>query len=204
MTSINAVVGETNDSKLNDIRAARPTVDEMMQALANCTSGPVQEGNIGAGSGTVAFGYKGGIGTASRLVKDHTIGVLVQSNFGGTLRVDGREYLNTSEADKDGSIMIVIATDAPLCPRNLKRLATRSFAGIARIGSSLSNGSGDYAIAFSTAREGDVPNAETSPYFEAVIEAAEEAILNSLLMAGDTEGWDAGKNAPNFVEAFRL
>jgi len=204
VTSINAVVGETNDSKLNDIRAARPTVDEMTEALANAASGPVQEGSIGAGSGTVAFGYKGGIGTSSRLVNDHTIGVLVQSNFGRTLRVDGREYPNTSEADKDGSIMIVIATDAPLCPRNLKRLATRSFAGLARIGSSLSNGSGDYAIAFSTAREGEVSNAEVSPYFEAAIEATEEAIVNSLLMAEDTEGWDAGKNKPNFVKAFRL
>lgn len=204
VTSINAVVGETNDSKLNDIRAARPTVDEMTQAIANATTGPVQEGSIGAGSGTVAFGYKGGIGTSSRLVNGHSIGVLVQSNFGGTLRVDGREYPNTSEADKDGSIMIVIATDAPLYPRNLKRLATRSFAGLARIGSSLSNGSGDYAIAFSTAREGEVSNAEVSSYFEAVIEATEEAILNSLLMAEDTEGWDAGKNKPNFVKAFRL
>ena len=132
-------------------------------ALDNATSGPVREGCVGAGSGTVAFGCKGGIGTASRLVNTHTIGVLVQSNFGGSLRVDGKEYPNTAEADKDGSIMIVIATDAPLCPRNLKRLATRSFAGLARIGSSQSNGSGDCAIAFSTALEGDTQTQRPRP-----------------------------------------
>lgn len=197
VTSVNAVVGETNDSRLNDIRAARPTVAEMRAALAVAQPGPVAEGAVGAGTGCVSFGLKGGIGTASRLVGPYRLGVLVQANFGGTLKVAGRD-LPTSEADADGSIVIVLATDAPLSSRNLTRLSARSFAGLARVGSALSNGSGDYALAFATAR-GDLPNSDCDPLFEAAIEATEEAILNALLMAGDMEGWDAGAMAANRV-----
>lgn len=203
VTSVNAVVGETNDGRLNDIRAARPSLGEMAEALSLAADGPVAEGCVGAGTGTVSFGLKGGIGTASRLVDGHRVGVLVQSNFGGTLRIDGRIVSETSEADADGSIILILATDAPLCARNLTRLATRSFAGLARIGSSLSNGSGDYALAFSTT-SGQIDNDACSPLFEATIEAAEEAILNSMLMAEDTEGYDALLDRPNRVAALRL
>jgi D-aminopeptidase len=204
VTSINAVVGETNDGRLNDIRAARPTIGEMRQALDTATGGPVAEGCVGAGTGTISFGLKGGIGTSSRVVGDHRLGVLVQSNFGGTLRVDGRDLSETSEADADGSIVLIIATDAPMCARNLARLATRSFAGLARIGSALSNGSGDYALAFSVSSGEVLSNDACSPLFEAVNEAAEEAILNALLMAEDTTGYDALMDRPNTVRALRL
>jgi D-aminopeptidase len=203
VTSINAVVGETNDSGLNDIRAARPTVAEMRQALEAASSGPVEEGAVGAGTGCIAFGLKGGIGTASRRVDGYMLGVLVQANYGGTLRLDGRAAPETSEADTDGSIVIVMATDAPLCPRNLTRLATRSFAGLARTGSALSNGSGDYALAFATTR-GQMPNEMMSPLFEAAIETTEEAILNALLMAGDMRGWDAATRQPRQARGLRL
>ena len=215
--SINAVVGETNDSRLNDIRAARPTVAEMRAAIDSAVEGPVAEGVVGAGTGTVAFGLKGGIGTASRIVGDYTLGVLVQSNYGGHLRIDGRaQPLTQTAADADGSIVIVLATDAPVGARNLQRLARRSFAGLARTGSSLSDGSGDYALAFSTAaglrRGPDAPggdareldNPAMSPLFEAAIECTEEAILNSLLMADDTEGFDASAGQPSFFRALRL
>jgi D-aminopeptidase len=121
VTSVNAVVGETNDGRLNDIRAARPDVTELRRAIDTAAPGPVAEGSVGAGTGTVAFGLKGGIGTASRMVGDHRLGVLVQANFGGTLRIDGRPLAETSEADTDGSIVLVIATDAPLGARNLER-----------------------------------------------------------------------------------
>jgi len=206
VVSINAVVGETNDSRLNDIRAARPTVQEMAQALAAARTGPVAEGAVGAGTGTVAFGLKGGIGTASRLVGDHTLGLLVQTNFGGTLRIDGlpapQPLQNT---DTDGSIVIIAATDAPVCPRNLERLARRCFGGLARSGAALSNGSGDYALAFSTQHDcATVSNAAMSSLFEAAIEATEEAILNSLLMANPMEGYNATKNQSNRVVALRL
>lgn len=203
VTSINAVVGETNDGRLNDIRAARPTVAEIRQALDIATDGPVAEGAVGAGTGTVAFGGKGGIGTASRKVGKHTLGVLVQANYGGTLRVDGQAFTQTSQADTDGSIVLVIATDAPLDARNLKRLATRSFAGLARTGSALSNGSGDYALAFSTVH-GAMSNNEVSPLFEAVIDASEEAILNALFQAQDMTGWDAGVSAPRTFKALKV
>lgn len=205
VTSINAVVGETNDSRLNDIRAPRPTVDEMRAALDAASDGPVAEGAVGAGTGTVAFGLKGGIGTASRRVGDHMLGVLVQSNFGGRLRVDGRAVAAAGE-DVGGSIMIVLATDAPADARNLERLARRCFGGLARTGAGLSNGSGDYALAFSTARDGAVllSNAAMSPLFEAAIEATEEAILNSLLMAEDTEGFNANTGEPSRFDALRL
>jgi D-aminopeptidase len=224
VTSVNAVVGETNDSRLNDIRSGHPTIEQITTAIANSSDGPVAEGRVGAGTGTVAFGFKGGIGTSSRQLSGkqggYTLGVLVQSNYGGDLRIDGRRYaeLTKVEADTDGSIMIVVATDAPLSDRNLRRLAERSFAGLARTGSALSNGSGDYAIAFSTAGTVrrtssrrmtaaeviDLPNDRMSPLFQAVIEATEEAILNSLFMAETTEGYDAGRRTASRVEALPL
>jgi len=192
VVSINAVVGETNDSRLNDIRAARPSIDEISQAIDGATSGTVEEG------------LKGGIGTSSRLVpigdETYRLGVLVQSNYGGHLIIAGRDYATLAEHDKDGSIVIVLATDAPLCSRNLERLAHRCFGGLARTGAALSNGSGDYSLAFSTAeavrrtperRKGvsavpSLSNDVVSPLFEAAIEATEEAILNSLAMAIET------------------
>src|SRR5437762_13029151 len=167
--SINPVVGETNDGYLNDIRGRHITPNDVFAAIKKAKSGPVEEGNVGAGTGTVAFGWKGGIGTSSRKLPQnlggYTIGVLVQMNFGGVLSIAGvpigqelgRYYLHNelqegSRKDKaDGSCMIVIATDAPIDPRNLRRFAARAWLGMARIGSAASNGSGDYAIAFSTA-----------------------------------------------------
>lgn len=203
--SINAVVGETNDSRLNDIRAPRPTVTEMMRAFETARGGPVAQGAVGAGTGTVAFGLKGGIGTASRVVGDHTLGVLVQSNFGGTLRIDGRTINSPANADTDGSIVIIAATDAPVSPRNLERLAQRCFGGLARTGAALSNGSGDYALAFTTCQNGPpMPHDAMSPLFEAAIDATEEAIVNALLMAVDTHGFDAANNRPHFVAALKL
>ncbi|MDN5787857.1 P1 family peptidase [Pseudorhodobacter sp.] len=205
VVSLNAVVGECNDSRLNDIRAARPSVAEMRAAIGAATPGPVREGAVGAGTGTVAFGLKGGIGTASRLVNGHMLGVLVQSNFGGSLRIGGRPY-GELRHDADGSIVIILATDAPLCARNLERLARRCFGGLARIGAAFSNGSGDYALAFSTRRNPPetLSNAEMSPLFEAAIEATEEAILNSLLMAKDMDGFDASTNKHSHIKALRL
>ncbi len=222
VVSINAVVGETNDSRLNDIRAARPSVDEISQAIDGALSGAVEEGAVGAGTGTVAFGLKGGIGTSSRLVpvggETYCLGVLVQSNYGGHLIVAGHDYETLAEHDKDGSIVIVIATDAPLCSRNLERLAERCFGGLARTGAALSNGSGDYALAFSTAetvrrtperRKGvsavpSLSNDVVSPLFEAAIEATEEAILNSLAMAVETRGFNAATGKSSTVDAISL
>ena len=222
VVSINAVVGETNDSRLNDIRTARPSVNEVLLAIDSATSGPVQEGAVGAGTGTVAFGLKGGIGTSSRLVpvggETYRLGVLVQSNYGGHLLVAGRDYAALAEHDKDGSIVIVLATDAPLCARNLERLARRCFGGLARTGAALSNGSGDYALAFSTAeavrrtperRKGvsaipTLGNDAVSPLFEAAIEATEEAILNSLAMAIETKGFNAATGKSSSVDAISL
>ncbi len=209
--SLNMVVGETNDSRLNDIQARRITAQHAVTAIENAAPGPVAEGAVGAGAGTVAFGWKGGIGTSSRLLPADlggwSVGVLVQSNYGGVLQMDGlrvgerlgQYYLADAIADDraDGSIMIIIATDAPLSDRNLQRLAERAFAGLARTGASMTNGSGDYAIAFSTHEDvrrtpqrraslspiADLPNNQVSPLFQAVIEATEEAIYNSLLMA---------------------
>jgi D-aminopeptidase len=213
--SVNPVVGETNDGWLNDIRARAVTKASVLEALRVAESGPVKEGCVGAGTGTVCFGWKGGIGTSSRVLPKslggYTVGALVQSNFGGVLQMDGipigRElgqyYLKDElDASADGSIMIVIATDAPLSDRNLKRLAKRGLAGLARTGASMSNGSGDYAIAFSTAEDvrrtaerrskvwayPEVPNELMSPLFEAAIEATEEAIYNSLCMAETMTG----------------
>lgn len=209
--TVNAVVGETNDGYLNDIRGRALTSAQIRQAIQSAQAGPVEEGAVGAGTGTVAFGWKGGIGTSSRRLPvasgRWTVGVLIQSNFGGILTVDGRRigeqlgqfYLKDEIAGKsaDGSIMVVVATDAPLSNRNLARLARRAAAGIARTGSSFSNGSGDYIIAFSTAADGirtpqkraavgqfaEVSNDNVSPLFQAVAEATEEAIYNSLFMA---------------------
>ncbi len=195
--SVNAVVGETNDGGLNDIRARAVTIADARRAIAQAKPGPVAEGSVGAGRGTIAFGHKGGIGTSSRVTpQGHTLGVLVQSNYGGRLTLSGAA-IPAAPASADGSIIIVIATDAPLSDRNLTRLAARAMAGLARTGSAFSNGSGDYAIAFSVhpdvrrtperraAGHGapDVGNDNISPLFVAAADATEEAIWNSLLMA---------------------
>jgi D-aminopeptidase len=228
--SINPLVGETNDSYLNDIRSRPVTRDDVLAAIKNAKAGAVDEGAVGAGTGTVAFGWKGGIGTSSRRLPaglgGYTVGVLVQTNFGGVLSIAGapvgrelgRYYLKdqlesspetkkrasgpSPAADKaDGSVMIVVATDAPLDHRNLQRLAGRAMMGLARTGSSASNGSGDFVIAFSAAPELRIKpivgalrdqrllaNDAVSPLFEAVIEATEEAIINSLFRATTVSG----------------
>ena len=222
--SINPLVGETNDGFLNDIRGRYVGRDEVQAAIKNARGGAVEEGTVGAGTGTVAFGFKGGIGTASRRLPQslggYTVGVLVQTNFGGILTINGapvgrelgryylREQLGAAQDLKvsdraDGSVIIVIATDAPIDHRNLQRLAARSMMGLARTGSAGSNGSGDYAIAFSTApglriqlgaNRGPVMNLAVlnneamSPLFLAVIEATEEAIYNSLFRATTVSG----------------
>ncbi|MEE4111253.1 MAG: P1 family peptidase [Desulfobacteraceae bacterium] len=211
VTTVNPVVGETNDGRLNNIRRRSLTPGMIRRAIDDATGGPVEEGSVGAGTGTMAFGWKGGIGTSSRLIPKHlggySVGVLVQSNFGGVLQILGlpvgrclgrydlEDALGTDDAD--GSIMIVLATDAPLSDRNLSRLARRTLFGLARTGASFGNGSGDYAIAFSVAdgvrrtpdrrrvlsSMAELPNEWVSPLFQAAIEAAEEAILNSLFKA---------------------
>lgn len=188
--SLNAVVGETNDGRLNDIRARPLSGSHVLEAIRSASDGPVPEGAVGAGTGTVCFGFKGGIGTSSRVsAAGYTVGVLVQTNFGGDLHVQGVPVgallRNPSTSSGDGSLMIVIATDAPLDVRNLGRLARRAFLGMARTGGNGSNGSGDYAIAFSTANGADalVSNNDITPLFEAVAEATEEAIYNSLFAA---------------------
>jgi D-aminopeptidase len=212
--SVNAVVGETNDGFLNDIRGRHITEYDVLNAINNASAGKVTEGNVGAGTGTVCFGFKGGIGTASRILPEalggYTVGVLVQTNFGGVLTMDGvpvgeelkTYYLRELLTDKpDGSCMIVVATDAPLDARNLERLAKRAFMGMARTGGIASNGSGDYVLAFSTDSLLRAPfsgpdillqkllnNDATSPLFMAAIEATEEAILNSLLAAETMKG----------------
>jgi D-aminopeptidase len=197
--SVNAVVGETNDGRLNDIRARRVTRDDALAAIAAAKTGPVPEGNVGAGTGTVAFGWKGGIGTSSRrLPAEHggwTVGVLVQSNYGGQLTIAGVPMGGLRQGSPDGSVIIVVATDAPLSDRNLTRLAARAFLGIGRTGSAISNGSGDYAIAFSTheavrrtqASYAELPNDAMSPLFLAAVEATEEAVLNSMFKAEPVE-----------------
>jgi D-aminopeptidase len=208
--SVNAVVGETNDGRLNDIRARTISHQHAIEAIEHATSGVVAEGSVGAGTGTVAFGLKGGIGTSSRRLPErgggYTVGVLVQTNFGGLLTIAGVPLwqqlgLNPFAAQpappNAGSIMIVVATDAPLSDRNLERLARRALVGLSRTGATISNGSGDYVIAFSTAPEvrrtparrssaatfTELPNEAMTPLFQAVAEATEEAIVNSLLQA---------------------
>ena len=197
--SINVVVGETNDGRLNDIRGRHVGRDEVFAAIKNASTGAVEEGSVGAGTGTVAFGWKGGIGTSSRKLPAKlggwTIGVLVQSNYGGILTINGipigrnlgQYYLKNELENADGSIMIVIATDAPVDARNLKRMGARAMMGLARTGAAGTNGSGDYAIAFSTARTATtlLRNDDMSPIFLAVIEATEEAIYNSMFKATD-------------------
>jgi D-aminopeptidase len=214
--SINPVVAETNDGTLNDIRARPITAEQVRAALASASDGPVAEGSVGAGTGTVAFGWKGGIGTSSRLLPQSlggwTVGVLVQTNFGGVLQVLGApvgkelgQYAFQRDAQSpgergDGSCVMVIATDAPLSDRNLERLAARAIMGLARTGSSASNGSGDYALAFSTNEKvrraanatrlttEELANEQMSGLFEAAVEATEEAIYNSLFEATTTTG----------------
>src|ERR1700688_2953960 len=219
--SINPVVGETNDGYLSDIRGRHITPDEVFAAIKNAKGGPVEEGAVGAGTGTVAFGWKGGIGTSSRHLPanlgGYTVGVLVQTNFGGVLTIAGapvgqelghyylRNELQQTGSGKDkadGSCMIVVATDAPLDARNLKPLAARAWLGLARTGSAGSNGSGDYAIAFSTAPQVRIhanakavtqpmevlTNDAISPLFLAAIEATEEAVYNSMFRASTMTG----------------
>lgn len=202
VSSVNAVVGETNDGGLNDIRGMHVKREHVLEAIRNAKDGPVQEGSVGAGTGTQAFGWKGGIGTASRVAGarygGYKVGVLVQSNFGGVLTMGGApvgrelgKYAFADAASGDGSCMIVVATDAPLSPRDLKRLAARAVFGLARTGSSFSNGSGDFAIAFTTsraARNGPTLSTDVvSPLFEMALEATEEAVYNSLLRATTVE-----------------
>ncbi len=187
--SVNGLVGETNDGLLNDIRALPLKTEDFLAALARATANPVAEGSVGAGTGTVCFGWKGGIGSASRqLPAGHLLGVLVQSNFGGHLTMGGvpvSQHLNPRRPDSgDGSCMIVLATNAPLTAKDLKRLAARAAFGLARTGSSYSHGSGDFAIAFSTNRDATpLPSEAASPLFQAALEATEEAVYNSLLQA---------------------
>ena len=213
--SVNPVVGETNDGFLNDIRGMHVKDKHVMEAINSAESGVVQQGNAGAGTGTSCFGYKGGIGTSSRVVSDgdktYILGVLVQTNFGGSLEITGvqvgrvlqKAHLSDSLPGNDsgGSCMIIVATDAPLDARNLERLARRAIWGMAKTGTDGSNGSGDYVIAFSTVNR--VPyksdhgilyqevlhNDFTNSLFDAVIEATEEAILNSLFQASDMTGF---------------
>ncbi len=180
--SINPLVAETNDGQLNDIRARAAGRDEVFAAIRSA-SDTFAQGAVGAGAGTICFGYKGGIGTASRVVAGVTIGALVQTNYGGNLRIHGVP-MDSLDTVGDGSVIIVLATDAPLEHRNLLRLASRAMLALGRTGSSGSNGSGDYAIAFST-RRGDRPNDDMSPLFAAAIDAVEEAIYNSLFFAVD-------------------
>jgi D-aminopeptidase len=256
--SINPVVGETNDGGLNDIRARPITPEHVVAALEGASTGAVEEGSVGAGTGTRAFGWKGGIGTASRVLPGSqggwTVGVLVQSNFGGILTVAGApvgealgrySFQGDVEAQRSpprgsgtglpdqgdgggdgdgwpdegqGSIMIVVATDAPLSPRNLERLAARAIMGLARTGSFAGNGSGDYVLAFSTAegvriRPGgeartvaDLPNDRMSALFQGVVEATEEAVINSLLKATTVSGMGRTADAlpiPETVEVLR-
>lgn len=214
--SVNAVVGETNDRHLNAIRSRVVSPEDAERAIEAATAGPVEEGSVGAGTGTIAFGWKGGIGTSSRRLPETlggwTVGVLAQTNYGGILRMDGvpigeemgRYYLKDEldRGDADGSVVFVVATDAPLSDRNLERLAVRALFAVAKTGSPATNGSGDYAVAFSTAegvrrtavvRNGvsaiaDLPNDHVSPLFEAAVEAAEEAVYNSLLRATTVTG----------------
>lgn len=212
--SVNAVVGETNDGYLNDIRGRHVKQSDVLAAIAGATSSRPAEGNVGAGTGTVCFGYKGGIGTSSRQLPasmgGYTVGVLVQSNFGGVLQINGApvgkelgkfSFSNQLLNNVDGSCMIIVATDAPLDSRNLQRLAKRAFMGLAKTGGIASNGSGDYVIAFSTDTDsriphhvGDLlvaktlPNDLLSPLFMAAIEATEEAIVNSLFAAETMNG----------------
>lgn len=218
--SVNALVGETNDGWLNDIRGRHIRQEHVLEAIRKAGGGPVEEGNVGAGTGTICFGYKGGIGTSSRLLPaslgGYTVGVLVQTNFGGVLEVNGvpvgkefNKYPYRGEIlnQADGSCMIVVMTDAPLDARNLERVAKRAMMGLAKTGGIASNGSGDYVIAVSTAKDMRIENSAETPFYQssvlrneavtplflATIEATEEAILNSLFAAESMEGRDGHK-----------
>lgn len=223
--SVNAVVGETNDGYLNDIRGRHVREEDVLAAIERATADSVSQGNVGAGTGTRCFEYKGGIGTASRKLParmgGYTVGVLVQTNFGGDLQIKGvpvgirlqPQRAKLFQLDTDGSCMIVVATDAPLRSRNLNRLAKRALFGLAKTGGIASNGSGDYVIAFSAnealrivpsdtiavEQEKELQNEQMTPLFWAVIEATEEAILNSMFLATTTVGRDG-----NTVEALPL
>jgi D-aminopeptidase len=215
--SVNAVVGETNDGYLNDIRGRHVTKAHVLDAIRAAKGGAVSEGAVGAGTGTICFGFKGGIGTSSRILPPslggYAIGILVQTNYGGILEINGapvgqelgKYYLKDNlKYSPDGSCMIIVATDAPLDARNLKRLAARALLGLAKTGSSSSNGSGDYAVAFSTAADCRIPaspssrtlvshllhNDAISPLFQAAKEATEEAVYNSLFMARTIAGYN--------------
>lgn len=224
--SVNGLVGETNDGGLNDIRGRHVTKDHVLKAIKTTKDGKVDEGAVGAGTGTKAFNFKGGIGTASRVLPKslggYTVGVLVQTNFGGVLEINGVPvgtklggyYFQKQLESADGSIMMVVATDAPLDARNLERLAKRAMLGMAKTGGIASNGSGDYVIAFSTDEKLRVPhnspentlqkvelvrNDDMSPLFLATVEATEEAIINSLFAAKTTKGVNG-----NTVEALPI
>jgi len=213
VASVNAIVGETNDGYLNDIRGRHVSKSDVLEAIKNVTSNKVEEGNVGAGTGTVCFGFKGGIGSSSRQLPKklggYTVGVLVQTNFGGVLQINGvpvgqelgkYSFKNELLNNVDGSCMIIVATDAPIDNRNLERLAKRAFLGLGKTGGIASNGSGDYVIAFSTSKNLRVMhtskestlnqtvlrNDDTSALFMAAIEATEEAIINSLFAAQST------------------
>ncbi|MDD4292397.1 MAG: P1 family peptidase [Bacteroidales bacterium] len=212
--SVNGIVGETNDGGLNDIRARVVKPADVLEAIANAKSGIVEQGGVGAGTGTICFGFKGGIGTSSRVLPKslggYTVGVLVQTNYGGVLEVAGApvgqmlnnySYRNNIMQDADGSCMIVVITDAPLTSRNLERVAKRAFMGLAKSGGIASNGSGDYIIAMSVAKENlldessdfympkELQNDAVSPVFMATIEATEEALINSLVAAKTMKGY---------------
>ncbi|WP_299838500.1 P1 family peptidase [uncultured Tenacibaculum sp.] len=211
--SVNSIVGETNDGWLNDIRGRHIKEKHVLDAINNAKGGVIKEGNVGAGTGTVCFQYKGGIGTSSRIIPEkfgsYTVGVLVQTNYGGVLQINGvpiakelDNYPRNYKYDVDGSCMIVVMTDAPLSNRNLERLAKRAMMGLARTGGIASNSSGDYVIAVSTAKDNFIPHYKNSPLIEtkelengamtplflAVIEATEEAIINSLFAAKTMTG----------------
>ena len=213
--SVNAVVGETNDGRLNDIGGMHVTPQMVIEAINKAHSGPVEQGNVGAGTGTICFGFKGGIGTASRVLPEslggYTVGVLVQTNYGGILEIDGvqvgqrlhkHDFINhvKKSENTDGSCMMVVITDAPLDSRNLERVAKRAMMGMAKTGGIASNGSGDYVIALSVAPGNLIDsraktvtttllaNSEMSPIFAATIEATAEALWNSLFMAEPMTG----------------
>ncbi|MHC1690948.1 MAG: P1 family peptidase [Bacteroidales bacterium] len=212
--SVNGIVGETNDGGLNDIRARVVKPADVLEAIENAKSGIVEQGGVGAGTGTICFGFKGGIGTSSRVLPKslggYTVGVLVQTNYGGVLEVAGNpvgqmlnnySYRKNIMQDADGSCMIVVITDAPLTSRNLERVAKRAFMGLAKSGGIASNGSGDYIIAMSVAKENlldessefympkELQNDAVSPVFMATIEATEEALINSLVAAKTMKGY---------------
>ncbi len=212
--SVNPVVGETNDARLNDIRGMHVTRDHILEALEKATDGAVEEGAVGAGTGTTSFGWKSGIGTSSRLLPEqygsYTVGVLVQSNYGGILTIDGvpvgkelDQYMfRDADEQEDGSIMIIVATDAPLPSSYLKRLARRALVGLGRTGTPMTHGSGDFVIAFSTSEKIRIPTdaereydqtilrqSALTPLFQAVVEATEEAIYNSLFKAEAMTGY---------------